>query len=311
MKKIFVFVVLTLIFPIAVHADRIILNCPGEVKPGSDFSCEVTGESSKTIGSLRTVLNLSNGLSYVGFIPDSNWQGGLDNKSMKLSLYTASDTPANFSIGTLKLKAASAGNQTITLSDVFFYDDIDTVTVATLTKQISVAAPNSSSSSSSKSSSSSSSHSSNSSNSSNNNEKKDDNKTDDDKTNTDGNKTEVITSTYLVDIMIDGYNIDFDKNTFSYDLNIGDEKELIIEPMLEDNSSSYTIVGNRNLQDGSVISIVIVDQNGSNKKQYNINIHKEQKKSYLKYIFIGLIGVLLIINIFRILKGSNKKVDGE
>ena len=83
--------------------------------------------------------------------------------------------------------------------------------------------------------------------------------------------------------------------------------------MLEDNNSSYIITGNDKLINGSVIKIkVITDEN--NEKVYTINILKDKeievvKNNNYKYIFIVIIGVLLIINIVRLLRRKKKNEE--
>ena len=83
--------------------------------------------------------------------------------------------------------------------------------------------------------------------------------------------------------------------------------------MLEDNNSSYIITGNDKLVNGSVIKIkVITDEN--NEKVYTINILKDKEievveNNNYKYIFIVMIGVLLIINIVRLLRRRKKNEE--
>ena len=305
MKRIIMFITLLLVFPVAVYADSISLDCPSEVAKGTDFTCNVIGDSTANIMSLKATVNASTGLSLVGFIPDSAWQGAMSDR--RISLYTANDVTGKFKLGTLKLNGANDGNYTVTLSEVFYYTDEDTLQIGSVSKAINVKSPSASSSSTNPANPSSSSKSSDAS-TSNKNDTNNDNKTGTDST-TVGEKVE--TSVYLLDIIIDGYNLDFDKNTFDYELTIKDEKSLSIQPMLEDTSSKMGITGNSNLKEGSVITITVVDQYKEKHLQYNITIHKKPDTSYFKYIFIGIIGILVIINVVRIVAKSKKKVDGE
>ena len=180
----------------------------------------------------------------------------------------------------------------VTLDEVVFYDDENTISAPSITKQISVTenvAPASNNNVPSNVAPASSS----------------------------SNNAEVMpiveTSTYLIDISVDGYYLDFDKNIFDYDLTIEDEEKLKIDPMLEDNSSSFIVNGNDKLKDGSLITIVVTNQSSNDQKTYNIKIHKEQKEQTQNYnlIFIIVIGVLLIVNVLRIIKRTKRKVYGE
>ena len=114
-------------------------------------------------------------------------------------------------------------------------------------------------------------------------------------------------------ISIKGYEIDFSRDIYEYTLKIGNEDVLDITPVLEDNNSSYIITGNDKLVNGSVIKIkVITDEN--NEKVYTINILKDKeievvKNNNYKYIFIVMIGVLLIINIVRFLRRRKKNEE--
>lgn len=109
----------------------------------------------------------------------------------------------------------------------------------------------------------------------------------------------------MLDIEITNYNIDFDKGIYEYDLKIQDEDSLEVLPLLEDNTSEYTITGNSGLKDGSVIKInvISVDKKTS---VYKINIHKDNKQNHTM-IFIAIIGGLLLINVLRIILKKRKK----
>ena len=100
-------------------------------------------------------------------------------------------------------------------------------------------------------------------------------------------------------ITIDGYDIDFDPNTKDYTLEIGNESELTIRVNRAENK--YTISGNRDLKNGSIITVTVKDKT---KVTYVINIKKKQ--NYAIY-FIGVISILLFANIIRILIKNKKK----
>lgn len=94
----------------------------------------------------------------------------------------------------------------------------------------------------------------------------------------------------ISEINIKGYDINFSKNKQVYSLKIDNEKKLDIEIVLEDSTSSYKIVGNDNLKDGSIIKINTTSKDGST-REYQIIIEKENK------IFLYIIGAILILSI--------------
>ena len=102
-------------------------------------------------------------------------------------------------------------------------------------------------------------------------------------------------------ITIEGYDLKFDPDVKNYTLNIGDESELNIKTNYD--SSRVTIGGNRDLKNGSIITISVVGNNNI-KNTYVINI---KKKGFNIIYFIGIISVLLIANLVRLLIKSKKK----
>lgn len=101
-----------------------------------------------------------------------------------------------------------------------------------------------------------------------------------------------------LNITIEGYDLKFDPTIKNYTLEIGSEEELVINTNVQD--EKVTINGNKNLKNGSIITITIADEE---KTTYVISIKKKQ--SYI-IIFISIISVLLLINLIRIIK-KNKK----
>lgn len=75
---------------------------------------------------------------------------------------------------------------------------------------------------------------------------------------------EVITANNNIkNITITGHQINFNTNTKDYVLETN-QKSLDIKVELENTQSTYKIVGNENLQDGSIIQIVVTDKQGNN-----------------------------------------------
>ena len=277
MKKRIMFSVILLLMPLFVNAQAVNISCPKEISLNETFVCTITGTSDKLITSISADLQYGDKLIFQSFTSD--WNGAcIDNK---IGLYTALDKIGTFNIGVVKFKNNGIGNNSVTLNNIKFYDEEDKgISLEPVTKIINIKSlPASSSSGSSKPSSSS-----------------------------NIPKEEDITgSSNLLDIEITNYNIDFDKSIYEYDLKIQDEDSLEVLPLLEDNTSEYTITGNSGLKDGSVIKInvISVDKKTS---VYKINIHKDNKQDHtIKMIFIAIIGELLLINVLRIILKKRKK----
>lgn len=278
MKKRIMFSVILLLMPLFVNAQAVNISCPKEISLNETFVCTITGTSDKLITSISADLQYGDKLIFQSFASD--WNGAcIDNK---IGLYTALDKIGTFNIGVVKFKNNGIGNNSVTLNNIKFYDEEDKgISLEPVTKIINIkilpASSSSSSGGSSKPSSSSSIP-----------------------------KEEGITgSSNLLDIEITNYNIDFDKGIYEYDLKIQDEDSLEVLPLLEDNTSEYTITGNSGLKDGSVIKInvISVDKKTS---VYKINIHKDNKQNHTM-IFIAIIGGLLLINVLRIILKKRKK----
>ena len=92
-------------------------------------------------------------------------------------------------------------------------------------------------------------------------------------------------------IKVLGYELNFIKDIYDYELEIdNDDKELIVDVVLEDESANYIINGNSQLKDGSVVTVVIISESGLS-KEYKITIIK--KNDILIYLLIGGIGILI------------------
>lgn len=102
-----------------------------------------------------------------------------------------------------------------------------------------------------------------------------------------------------LNIKVVGYNLNFNPTTKDYTLKIGSETSLTFEYNIDE--SKVLIKGNRDLKDGSIITITVTDEE---KATYIINIRK--KANYTIY-FIGVISLLLFLNIIRMLIKNKKK----
>lgn len=308
-KKMLVVYLLMLLIPInRVYADGISISCPNEVEKNSEFSCQLMGNSSTAITSFEASLTLEGEIKLISFRADIEvWAGGKENDELdKISAYGGNNTQGNFNIGTLKFKNNGSSN-IITIDNIIFYDtNYKPIVINTISSKVNVKEENTSTGNTTNNNSSNGNGGSNTS----------DNKNNDDidnSDNTSNNDTDTDKGYYLSNIEIKGYEIDFSRDIYEYTLKIGNEDVLDITPVLEDNNSSYIITGNDKLVNGSVIKIkVITDEN--NEKVYTINILKDKeievvKNNNYKYIFIVIIGVLLIINIVRLLRRRKKNEE--
>lgn len=112
-------------------------------------------------------------------------------------------------------------------------------------------------------------------------------------------------NTNISKLTIDNYNINFNKDKLNYDLKIKYEKKLNINVELEDSTSTYKIQGNNNLNNKSIIKIIVTSADNST-KTYTINI--KNNDTIIKIAFVLLITVLIIINILRIILKKAKKI---
>ena len=90
------------------------------------------------------------------------------------------------------------------------------------------------------------------------------------KTNSNDNNADI---KYLT---IENYSINFNSNKTEYSLKIKNEERLNIQISLVNKNSTYEILNNNNLKDGSVIIIEVTSPDKSKVKAYKINIEKEE-----------------------------------
>ena len=77
---------------------------------------------------------------------------------------------------------------------------------------------------------------------------------------------------YLKSLSIDGYDIDFKKDVFNYELSIKNESSLKINAVKEVVNSSVSIIGNKELVNGSKVIIRVTDVDG-NIRDYTDLLH--------------------------------------
>ena len=286
--------------PFVVYADNVSLNCPDKINNDVEFTCELFGYTDTTVSSLSANITLSNGLSLVGFIPSRSWEG--DGANGNIALYTLDYQKNQFLIGTIKIKKTNSDDSSISVNSVFFYDEEDKEkAISSISKAIKLESNQNNIPS-------------NSNNNQNNNRSDNQNSNASEVTNNNNNNNDISSSTgtsyYLIDLKIDGYSLNFEREKTEYTLKINNETELSIIPILEDSRSTYEIIGNNNLENGSIIRIQIVTVDG-NMETYRIKIEKDvlNKKKYTN-IFIIVIIALILINILRIVMNERNKIGG-
>lgn len=84
---------------------------------------------------------------------------------------------------------------------------------------------------------------------------------------------------YIKNLVISGYEIDFDMYVYEYSIKVGNDVDsLDLDILLNNNASIYYIEGNKNFKPGeNTVSIVVKAENGST-KTYTITVEKEDKK---------------------------------
>ena len=308
-KKMLVVYLLMLLIPInRVYADSISISCPNEVEKNSEFSCQLMGNASTEITSFEASLTLEGEIKLINFTADRDvWVSGRENDGLdKISAFGGNNTQGNFNIGTLKFKNNGSSN-IITIDNIIFYDtNYKPIVINTISSKVNVKEENTSTGNTTNNNSGNGNSGSNTSDNKNNSDV-------DDGYNTNNNDTDTDKGYYLSNIEIKGYEIDFSRDVYEYTLKIGNEDVLDITPILEDNNSSYIISGNDKLVNGSVINIRVITED-NDEKVYTINILKDKeievaKNNNYKYIFIVIIGVLLIINIVRLLRRKKKNEE--
>ena len=318
MKKKCIFAIMLLVFlPLKIEAltGGLSISCDKNVVAGQDVKCIITASVDDIIGSFSTKVLLSNSdVTVKEFIPnDKNvWQYfGMKNDKVTLN-GIAQDyiSDKKITIGTLVLNVGNSvpvGTVKVELTDVAFSDKDDNDIInglsgsSTTFSVIQINDVNTND------------HDTNNVDSSN-NTKKDNSSVSE--SNLESNTDLLENELYLDNLIIEKHDIVFDKEKLNYIVEIAEEEYLNIIPVINDSSIGYEIKGNDNLVDGSVISIVLNDEN-DNTKTYTITISKknnkvnESSKKRISLIFYIIIGILIIINIVRFLLSIKRKNNNQ
>ena len=119
------------------------------------------------------------------------------------------------------------------------------------------------------------------------------------------NRLDKSNNNYLKKLKIKGYEIDFDKNKLEYYIDINSKtNKLEIVAIPEDEHSKVVMGGNNNLENGSIISI-IVEAEDSSTRMYILKIISSNKQDYI-FRIVGSI-IMVIISSILIIVSIKKK----
>lgn len=142
----------------------------------------------------------------------------------------------------------------------------------------------------------------------------------------------ITTNNNLKNLIIKDHNINFDSSTKDYAITTK-ENTLDITVELENSEATYEVIGNENLQDGSIIQIIVTDKEGNNniyrlkiskpnetveQEETSDNETKEESKyesseekttNLIPIIMISLLIVLLIITIILFIRWKNNRKE--
>lgn len=255
-KILYAVLLVYLLLPTIIYADRIKLVCPDSVAPQAEFTCKIIGETETMVSGISAHVSISDALKLNAVLIADKWQG--DGEKGDISIFIDPEVKGSFDIGTLKLKNISKESTSILIESIIFYDDkVKPQKIDSISLTIPV-----------------------------------DDKTENDQVTTGSNE--------LVDLKITNYDINFYKQSKEYTLTIDNEDKLDITPILEDETATYEIIGNEKLKNGSKIKINITSQDGK-EDVYIINIKKNIIDKRAKVLLIVVIGILVLINIARLL----------
>ncbi len=109
----------------------------------------------------------------------------------------------------------------------------------------------------------------------------------------------------LKDIIIEDNELNFNSNTFEYELYLAmNEKNLNIQVITDHEKAKYIITGNKNLKNGSVIKIKVTAEDGEATSTYSIKIKKDS--IWWLYLLLIIPGGFIVILVFAIINKSKK-----
>ena len=124
---------------------------------------------------------------------------------------------------------------------------------------------------------------------------------------------------YLESLEVEGYELDFDKNTNEYKITVkNDVNSLDISAIAEDYRARVEITGNNDFKEGeNVVTITVTAENG-NTREYKLVVEKEEKKAVVveetsntaeKIVIIVLIILVVLGLLYLIFKKDDEDKD--
>ena len=110
----------------------------------------------------------------------------------------------------------------------------------------------------------------------------------------------------LRSLTIKDYNINFSSSIYDYTIKIGNEDRLNITYTTADSKSDVTITGNENLENGSIIKVTVVAEDGTT-TTYKINVEKDNAKNIVIISVMAFLLVALVVLSVILIKSRKKQ----
>jgi uncharacterized repeat protein (TIGR02543 family) len=111
----------------------------------------------------------------------------------------------------------------------------------------------------------------------------------------------------LSNINIPGYNLSFDSTVTNYDLLVDyGTKSLTISATTTDSNARYTVAGNTDITDGSIVTVSVTAEDGTT-NVYKINIKVKTIIEQYKIYIIAFGVIIFLILIYFIVKGKQNR----
>lgn len=114
----------------------------------------------------------------------------------------------------------------------------------------------------------------------------------------------------LKKLIVDGYEINFDKDVHDYTIKISNESELNILYSMEDSKSNVIILGNDISKKNTTIRVIVTAEDRTT-TEYRINVERDNTRYDVTFVITVVLGILsfltLIVFIYFMLKEFRKK----
>lgn len=110
----------------------------------------------------------------------------------------------------------------------------------------------------------------------------------------------------LRSLTIKDYSINFNSSVYNYTIKIGNEDRLNITYTTADSKSDVTITGNENLENGSIIKVTVIAEDGTT-TIYKINVEKNNTKNVVIISVMAFLLVALVVLSIILIKSRKKQ----